>query len=101
MDAARMTEAVAADAGPALTALLGLAAGVLLGLAHFGSLRWNVRLFTSGGGRRALGAQLLRFALVFAVLAGLAKLGALPLLAGALGILLARQLVLRRVRGMG
>ena len=40
--------------------------------------------------------ELARLALLTAVLAGLAWLGAAPLLAGALGVVAARHLVLRR-----
>ncbi len=83
--------------GPVGGALIGLAVGTLLGLIHFGSLWWNVRLLASGGALRALAIQLLRFALLAAVLLGLAKLGAAALLAGALGLLLARSLLLRRL----
>jgi F1F0 ATPase subunit 2 len=80
-----------------LHALLGLAAGAALGLAHFASLAWNTRLYVSGGAARAFAVQLLRLAVLAAALAGLARLGAPPLLAGALGLLLARRLVLRRL----
>lgn len=78
-------------------ALIGFTVGVLLGLIHFGSLWWNLRLLASAGALRALAVQLLRFALLAVVLAGLAKLGAAALLAGALGLLLARGLLLRRL----
>jgi F1F0 ATPase subunit 2 len=78
-------------------ALVGIAAGILLGLIHFGSLWWNVRLLASGGALRALAIQVLRFALLTAALLGLAKLGAAALLAGGLGLLLARGLLLRRL----
>jgi F1F0 ATPase subunit 2 len=98
MDASRMTDfANLSDLGPVAGALAGLAVGVLLGLAHFGSLWWNAQLFLSGGAFRAFGVQLIRFGILLAVLAGLAKLGALPLLSGALGLLLARGLLIRRL----
>jgi len=74
---------------------LGLAAGLLQGLIHFGSLWWNARLYTRGGWAQALGLQLLRFCLLLAVLGTLAWLGAAFLIAGALGLLLARGLMLR------
>jgi F1F0 ATPase subunit 2 len=80
-----------------LHALLGLAAGMALGLAHFASLAWNTRLYVKGGAARALTVQLLRLALLALAFAWLARSGALPLLAGALGLLLARRLVLRRL----
>ena len=83
---------------PAAGALLGCAIGVMLGLLHFASLWWNTRLYLHGGAVRAFAIQFARFAMLLAVLAGLAKLGALPLLSGALGLLLARALVMRHVR---
>lgn len=92
-----MTGILAAAATPATGALLGLIVGVLLGLAYFGSLWWNARLYASGGGLRALAVQMLRLALLVGVLAGLAKLGALPLLTGALGLLAARNLLVRHL----
>jgi F1F0 ATPase subunit 2 len=75
----------------------GLAVGTLLGLVHFGSLWWNVRLLTTGSAVCALAVQLLRFAILAGVLFGLAMLGAAALLAGTLGLLLARALLLRRL----
>jgi F1F0 ATPase subunit 2 len=97
MDASGMREILAAIAESDLAGriVLGLAAGVLLGLIHFGSLWWNSRLYAGGGWGQALGLQLLRFCLLLAVLGALAWLGASFLLAGALGLLLARGLVLR------
>jgi F1F0 ATPase subunit 2 len=98
MDASPMIAfANLAHPGPLAAALIGLAGGVLLGLAHFGSLWWNAKAYLSGGVGAALAIQLLRFAVLALVLAGLAKLGALPLLTGALGLLIARGLLLRRL----
>lgn len=90
-----MTHDLAALA-PAIPAAAGLAAGALLGLLFFGSLRWNARLY---GGRvlLALGAQLARFGVLAVALTLLARWGAAPLLAAALGLMLARRVVLRRV----
>lgn len=79
--------------------LLGLAAGVVLGLAHFGALRLTVRYFADGRALRAAAFQLLRFALVGAGFLGLAQLGAGPLIAGLVGLLLARRAALRRIGG--
>ena len=87
----------ASDFGPLTGALFGFGVGVVLGLIHFGSLWWNTRAFLSGSASRAFAIQLLRFGLLIIVLAGLAKLGALPLLTGALGLFLARGLMLRRL----
>lgn len=75
--------------------ILGLVAGMLLGLVHFGSLWWNARLYAGGGWAQALGLQLLRICLLIVVLGALAWLGASFLLAGALGLILARGFVLR------
>ncbi len=94
-----MMQGLATDAFAAAPALglplLGLVAGALLGLAHFGSLWWNTHLYVTGGPIQALGIQILRLGLLFAVLVVLAKLGAPTLIAGGLGLLLARGFVLR------
>lgn len=79
-----------------LYALLGFGLGVLVGLTHFTSLRWIVRLYTGGGALRAVVIQLGRFVVLVGVLAALAQLGAAALLGGAAGILAARAFVLRR-----
>jgi F1F0 ATPase subunit 2 len=74
-----------------------LAAGVLLGGFHFLTLRWNVRMFASDPSPLLpLGIQVMRFALVAAVLAVVARyFGALPLLVMTAGILVARTAVIR------
>jgi F1F0 ATPase subunit 2 len=78
---------------------LGLVAGVLLGFVHFGSLWWNTKLFTEGTGMiRVLIVQVGRFAVLATVFFILAELGAAPLLAGMAGLLVSRQVVLRRFR---
>lgn len=82
---------------PAVGALFGFGVGVLLGLLHIGSLWWITQLYLKGGALRALAVQLLRFAVLLAVFAGLSKLGALPLLSGAIGLLLARSVLVRRL----
>ncbi len=87
----------ASDFGPIAGALFGFGIGVLLGLIHFGSLWWNTHAFLNGSAIRAFAIQLLRFGVLLLGLAGLAKLGALPLLIGALGLFLARGLMLRRL----
>ncbi len=81
-------------------ALSGLAVGGLLGLFHFGALWWNVGYLANGSVLRALVVQLLRFAVLAGALYGVAQLGALVLLSAAIGILVARSLILRRVKGM-
>ncbi|HYQ38505.1 MAG TPA: ATP synthase subunit I [Pseudomonas sp.] len=84
-----------AAAWPLAAALL---VGGLAGLLHFASLALNLRLFTAGRVAAGLALQLLRLALTAAVLAGLARFGVGAVLAGALGLLLARRWVLRRGR---
>ncbi len=89
-----------ADLGPALQILIGLAAGGVLGVLHFGSLLWVARRFAEGGAAVALAVQLARFAVLGGVLYGLSKIGAPALLAGAVGLLVARYVVVRRLGGM-
>ena len=88
-------------AAPWLLPLFGLAAGFALGLFHFHSLRWNCAFFARGQAGRALLLQLARLALVGLVLFGLARLGAGPLLGGALGLVIGRMLMMRRERDTG
>jgi F1F0 ATPase subunit 2 len=68
-------------------AAIGLTAGLLAGLVHFSSLWWNTRLLMSERAGKAILPQLARFAVAA---------GTLAILAGALGFLLARQLLLQR-----
>jgi F1F0 ATPase subunit 2 len=74
--------------------------GFLLGTLYFHALRWNVRLFAHGRSRAlALGLQLARFALLAAALGIVAVHGGgLALLLGALGIVTARAIAVRRMR---
>lgn len=82
-----------------LSLVLHLAAGFGLGLLYFRGVWWNVRLFASGGRVvTAIALGLGRFILLGGLLALAALEGALPLLAMALGVLVARPLVMRRVR---
>lgn len=78
---------------------LGLLLGLLVGAVHFAGLALNLRLFTAGRVSAALGLQLLRLSVSVALLASLIRLGIGPLLAGALGLLLARQGLIRRHGG--
>ena len=83
-----------------LTDAAGLIAGLAGGVAHFALLRWNTALYLRPRGLgRAIALQALRLVLLAGVLVALARQGALPLLLGALGVLAARWIVLRRVRG--
>jgi F1F0 ATPase subunit 2 len=75
-----------------------LAAGAALGAAHFGSLWWSVVLLRDGRTVAGIAAQALRFVALAAALALIARQGAAPLLAAALGVLAARGLLLRRCR---
>jgi F1F0 ATPase subunit 2 len=91
------------DSLPAWAFFLGLAAhlgaGIVLGVLYFRSLWWNVCRFT--GGDRATTTIVLMIAR-FGLLGGLFMLasleGALPLLILALGVLIARSAIMRRVR---
>jgi F1F0 ATPase subunit 2 len=78
--------------------LLGFVVGLLAGFIHFTTLHWSVRLLTSGTIAKALVVQLCRLGLLAAVFIVLARLGAPTLLSAAVGLLLARHLILRRVR---
>jgi F1F0 ATPase subunit 2 len=80
-------------------AAIGLTAGWLAGLVHFSSLWWNTRLLMTESAGKGLVLQLARLALAAGILAMLAWLGAVALLAGAVGFLLARQLLLARFGG--
>ncbi len=76
-----------------------LAAGIGLGVLYFGSLWWSARLFAHAGRLRTTFALMAaRFALLGGALALVSLEGALPLLMTALGILVARFAVMRRVR---
>jgi F1F0 ATPase subunit 2 len=76
--------------------ILGFAAGAILGAAHLASLWWSVVLLRDG--RPVLGVilQALRFVALALLLAVIARHGAAPLLAAALGVLAARAVLLRR-----
>lgn len=84
----------------AVSIALHLAAGYALGGVYFRAVWWNVRQFVHG--RRlavVLALALGRLALLGGVLAAAALEGAAPLLAMAGGILIARVVVMRRLRG--
>ena len=79
-----------------LELVAGFLAGVLLGAAHLGSLRWNTHLLARGGRvGTSLGLMVLRFVLLGAGLALAAWLGTGILLAASLGVLVARGVILR------
>jgi F1F0 ATPase subunit 2 len=72
--------------------------GIVLGILYFRSLWWITRRFTEGGrATTTIALMIARFALLG--LLTLASLeGALPLLMMALGVLIARPVVMREVR---
>ncbi len=80
-----------------LLAALGTGFGV--GIFHFRSLEGVARRIVAGD-QTAVALQLGRLAVLGAVLALLAMIGAPTLIAGAAGVLVARALVLSRVRGV-
>jgi len=91
------------DAASAWTEVIGLAthlvAGIALGILYFRNLWWNVRRFTHGGSLLATIALMIgRFVLLGALMTLASLEGALPLLMLALGVLIARSAVMRRVR---
>jgi F1F0 ATPase subunit 2 len=76
----------------------GLIAGLIAGLLHFSTLRRNVQMLAHGSLSKALAMQVARLGALLLILFVLAKLGPWTLLCGALGVLVARSIVLRRVR---
>lgn len=85
------------DTSLGLHAVIGLIAGLLLGLAHFSTLHWNLQALTHHRLVAALALQLTRLGLLAAAMTLLAQWGAVMLLSATLAILFARRLVLRRV----
>ncbi len=81
-----------------LSLAVHLAAGIGLGVLYFRSLWWNIRLFTLGGrATTAIALIIGRLALLGGLLTLASLEGALPLLGMALGVLVARFAVMRRV----
>ena len=89
-----MTNQIALIA-PSVAALL---LGALLGHLHFAALKRTTEMYARGATLPAVALHLGRFAVLIPALVVAAKLGAGPLLAAALGILLARQRLVRRER---
>jgi F1F0 ATPase subunit 2 len=76
-----------------------LAAGVALGFIYFKSLWWNACRFTGGGrATTAIAFTVGRLALLGGLLTLASLEGALPLLMVALGVFIARPVVMRSVR---
>jgi F1F0 ATPase subunit 2 len=75
-----------------------LAAGIGLGALYFRGLWWNVRLLIRGGGAAGgVAVMVSRFVLMGALALFASLEGAPPLLALALGVLIARSAVMRRI----
>ena len=82
-----------------LIVALHLAGGIALGALYFGGLWWHARQFGQGGRIGALLAgSAARFVLLGGALWAASLEGAMPLLATALGVLLARAVVMRQAR---
>lgn len=70
--------------------------GLLAGVVFFALLRWNTTLYLRHGGfARAVAVQAARLCAITVVLVVAARHGALPLLLGAAGLLIARSVVVR------
>ena len=96
-----MTSALTGTVPPlAAQFAIGLAAGMLAGAWHFVSLSWNWPLFANGKTATALALQIARITLTCAFLLMLVRIGALALLAGMAGVLLARRFALRCYGGL-
>ncbi|KEO50878.1 ATP synthase subunit I [Thioclava pacifica] len=80
---------------PFAIAALALLLGFAVGLVHFLSLKRVAALYLGGSVAWPIALQLIRLAILVVMMVWLAKAGALPLLAGALGLILARVVVLR------
>ncbi|VFU10068.1 conserved membrane protein of unknown function [Methylocella tundrae] len=86
-------------AGTVISLVAYFAGGVALGLAYFAALWQSARLFASGGHTAvAVALTIGRFILLGGALALASLHGAPPLLAMALGVLIGRALVMRRLK---
>jgi F1F0 ATPase subunit 2 len=75
-----------------------LIAGIMLGLFHFRSLWWNICRFAEGSRvTMTIALMIGRFALLVGLLTLASLEGALPLLMMALGVLIARPVVMREI----
>ena len=95
---------IAFDAFPSWPEILLVVAHLLvgtgLGIVYFRSLWWNVRRLTDGRHLGlAIGLTVVRFGLLAGVLIIASRSGAFCLLAVAVGLLIARSLVTRRIAG--
>jgi hypothetical protein len=78
----------------AIEAAFGFTTG--FGVTHFASLRWNARVFVNGSAARAVAVALARIVGAAGALATLMLLSPFAALAGGIGFLAARVLMLRR-----
>ncbi len=84
---------------PVWISVLGFALGLGLGVVHFATLQRVTDLYLQAGSpARALALQLARLLVMAGLMVLLARQGAAPLLSGAAGLLIAREIVLRRTR---
>jgi F1F0 ATPase subunit 2 len=84
--------------GMCLSLAAHLVAGIAVGVIYFRSLWWNARRFTMGGHVATTIAMMIGRFVILGVVLTLASLeGALPLLLMALGVLIARFVVVRRI----
>jgi F1F0 ATPase subunit 2 len=82
--------------------LVAILAGLLVGVAYFAALRWAVGLYVAGEGWFGPVALTLgRFLGIAAFLAVAVRFGATALLAGSLGFLIARAIMVRAARRAG
>jgi F1F0 ATPase subunit 2 len=78
-----------------------LAAGIVAGFLYFHCLWWNTRLFAEDGGTAApIVLMIARFVLLGGLLTLASLEGAMPLLLMALGVFMARFMVMRRIRAV-
>jgi F1-F0 ATPase (N-ATPase) AtpR subunit len=80
----------------AIAAAFGFTTGFVIGVTHFASLRWNARVFVNGSAARAVAVALARIVGAAGALATLMLLSPFAALAGGIGFLAARLLMLRR-----
>lgn len=86
--------------GWAAQVAIGLGVGLPLGFAHFAGLRWNSGFYLDRRPILGLAIQVLRFGVLAGALFALTRLGAGALMAGALGVFVARRFVVRRAGGL-
>lgn len=72
-----------------------LLAGVAVGAIYFTALRWNTALYFASNGHWAIGLHFMRLGGMAALLVAMSLFGAVPLLLFAIGVLLARPVVMR------